>query len=278
MSPSLRSLIDSGRISNRCLRRNDHCHQEISDRNLELARRILESVEFQAIDSNQDYQYEVDLWMLAGYSFCDSCQRVYPEQVESYHRMLIRCLAEEFRAPMDSVYDSGSTSGSNRTKTEPQRLKERRSCHPNELESLAKQIKQLEHQTDGFKRRISDLKQELEDERKQHQQLKFQHIQMVGYAEAKYAEMIQFGEAKHAEMMQFGEARFAELMQKIAGLETQNLLLQQQMQNQHTIDQQDMAKMIGTIKELNAELVQCYGQQYHIWLTPTSQHVVGHCA
>lgn len=211
-----------------------------------------------------DYNYEVDLWMLARYSFCNSCERAYPEQVESYHQKLMRCFAEEVEASADSEYESESDSSeSDRTETEPQRQNERRSCHPNELESLAKQIKQLERQTDGFQRKISDLKQELENERTQHEQLKHQYAQMINFAEAKYAEMIQTG-----------EAQFAGLMQKIAGLESRNSWLQEQMQNQHAINQLDIAKMIGTIKELNAGLVECYGEHYRVRLTPTSQHVV----
>lgn len=263
MSSTLRILISQGKISSICLRRHDHCHEQISDRNYELARRILESVEFQQIQSNQNYNYEVDLLMLAKYSFCNFCERAYPKQVESYHQVLMRCLAEEMEAQADPGSESGYNSGSDGPETEQQRCKERRSCHPNELESLAKQIKTLERQTDGLQRKISDLKQELEDERKQHEELKHNNAQMIDFAEAKYAEMFQIG-----------ETQFAGLMQKIAGLESQNLWLQQQMQNQHTIDHLDIAKMVGTIKELNASLVQCYGERYRLWLTPTSQHVV----
>lgn len=267
MSPTLKNLIKTGKISDRCLRRKDYCHQKISDRDYEVARKILESVEFKTIRGDQDYNYDVDLWTLAGCSFCNLCEKAYPEQVKDYHQKLMKCLAEEEEALSDSDYESGYESGygsgSDHTKTEPQRRKERRSCHPNELGKLAKQIKKLERQTDGFQRKISYLKQELEDERLQHEQLKHQHAQMINFAEAKYAEM-----------MQIGEAQFAGLMQKIAGLESQNSWLQEQMQNQHAIDQLDIAKMIGTIKELNAGLVQCYGECYRIRLTPTSQHVV----
>ncbi|KAG9565470.1 hypothetical protein KCU71_g5296, partial [Aureobasidium melanogenum] len=269
MSPSLRNLIKTGKIGDSCLRRKDYCHQKISDRDYEVAGQILGSAEFQTIRGDGDYNYEVALWTLARCSFCNLCQKAYPKQVKDYHRKLMDCLdlAKELEASADSDYESGYesgyVSGSDDTKTEPQRRKERRSCHPNKLEKLAKQIKTLERQTDGFKKEISDLKQELEDERKQHQELKHKH-----------AQMIEFGEAKYAAMIAQAEAKFAELMQKIAGLESQNLWIQEKMQNQHMIDQHDMAKMIGTIKELNAGLAQCYGEQYKIWLTPTSRHVV----
>ncbi|KAG9658543.1 hypothetical protein KCU95_g9013, partial [Aureobasidium melanogenum] len=257
MSPSLRNLIKTGKISGSCLRRKDHCHQKISDR------------DYETIRGDKDYNYEVDLWTLARCSFCDLCQKAYPEQVKDYRQKLMNCLelAKELEASADSDYESGYESGygsgSAHTKTEPQKRKERRSCHPNELEKLAKQIKTLKRQTDGFKKEISDLKQELEDERKQRQELKHKH-----------AQMIELGEANYAAMIAQAEAKFAELMQKIAGLESQNLWIQEMMQNQHMSDQHDMAKMIGTIKELNAGLAQCYGEQYKIWLTPTSRHVV----
>lgn len=267
MSPSLRNLIKTGKINDRCLRRKNYCHQKISDRNYEVAGKILGSAEFQDICDEQDYNYEVDLWTLASCSFCNLCQKAYPEQVKDYHQKLMACLDKELQASDDSnyesEYESGYGSGSDHTKTEPQRHKERRSCHPNQLEKLAKQIKTLERQTDGFKKEISDLKQELEDERKQHQESKHKH-----------AQMIELGEANYAAMIAQAEAKFAELMQKIAGLESQNLWIQEQMRNQQTIDHQDMAKMIGTIKELNAGLAQCHGEQYKIWLTPTSRHVV----
>lgn len=263
MSPTLKDLIRASKIGDKCHRRRDRCHQKISDRDYEVARKTLGSAKFQNIHGDKDYNYEVDLWTFARCSFCNLCQRAYPEQVKEYYQKLKNCLVEELEASTDSDYESEYESGSDHAKTESQRRKDRRSCHPNELEKLAKQMKTLERQTNVFKRGISDLKQALEDERKQHQELKDIHAQMVEHAEAKYAEMIQIG-----------EARFAELMQKIAGLESQNLLLQQQMQNQHTIDQHDMAKMIGTIKELNAGLTQCYGERYKIWLTPTSLQVV----
>lgn len=234
-----------------------------------MAGKILGSTEFQDIYADQDYKYEVDLWTLARCSFCNLCQKAYPEQIKDYHQKLMACLDKELQASdnsdYESEYESGYGSGSvpDRAKTEPQRRKERRSCHPIQLEKLAKQIKTLERHTDGFKKEITNLKQELQDERKQHQELK--HI---------YAQMMEFEEAKYAAVIAEAEAKFAELMQKIAGLESQNSWIQEQMRDQQTIDHRDMAKMIGTIKELNAGLAQCYGEQYKIWLTPTSRHVV----
>ncbi|KAH0336199.1 hypothetical protein KCU81_g8639, partial [Aureobasidium melanogenum] len=267
MSPSLRSLIRTGKISDLCLRRKEYCHHKISDRDYEVAGKILGSVEFQDIRDDQDYNYEVDLWTLARCSFCSPCQKAYPKRIKDYHKKLRDHLAKELEACSESDcksgYESGYGSGFDHIKTEPQRRKERRSCHPNQLEKLAKQIKSLERQTDGFKREISDLKQELKDERNQHQDLKHQH-----------AQMIEFGEAKYAAMIAEAETKFAELMRKIAGSESQNLWIQEQMRDQQTIDHQDMAKMIGTIKEMNAGLAQCYGEQYKVWLTPTSRHVV----
>ncbi|KAG9961587.1 hypothetical protein KCU61_g5417, partial [Aureobasidium melanogenum] len=269
MSLSLRNLIRTGKISDSCFRQKDYCHQKISDRDYEIAGKILGSAEFQTIRGDRDSTYEVALWTLARCSFCNLCQKAYPEQVKGYHQKLMDRLnfANELEASADSDcesgYESGYGSGLDHTKTEPQRRKERRSCHPNALEKLAKQIKTLERQTDGFKKEISDLKQELEDERKQHQELKH-----------KQAQMIELGETNYAAMIAQAEAKFAELTQKIAGLESQNLWIQEKMQNQHMIDQHDMARMIGTIKELDAGLAQCYGEQYKIRLTPTSRHVV----
>ncbi|KAK6003882.1 hypothetical protein QM012_008732 [Aureobasidium pullulans] len=135
-------------------------------------------------------------------------------------------MSPSLRTLIISGYESQYESGSDRTKKDSQRRKARLSCHPNELENFAKQIRKLEHETDGFKKEISDLKQELEDERTQHQELKHKHAQMT-----------EFGEAKYAAMVAQAEAKFAELMQTIAGLESQNSWIQEQMQNKHLIDQ-----------------------------------------
>lgn len=62
-------------------------------------------------------------------------------------------------------------------------------------------------------------------------------------------------------------------MHKITGLEAQNLSLQQQLQSERTINHTDIAMMVGTIKELNAGLDQCF-VDYKRHLTPTSRHVI----
>jgi DNA repair exonuclease SbcCD ATPase subunit len=171
---------------------------------------------------------------------------------------------------------------------------------------LAKQMKQLERESDGFKKRISMLKQELQTERSQreqlerkHQKLQHLHTEMIDVGTKQYAAAIAEGTTIIAELNQRNadllaegtsriaqlnkqnadltaeaNAKFAELMQKIAGLESQNLWIQEQMQIQQTMDKTDIAKMASTIKELNAGLSYCHGQRYKIWLTPTSRHVV----
>lgn len=67
-------------------------------------------------------------------------------------------------------------------------------------------------------------------------------------------------EKRNADLIAEGTSKIAELMQKITELELQNSWLQQQLQNKQTIDHTDIAKMVGTIKELNAGLTQCYGE------------------
>ncbi|CAD0112524.1 unnamed protein product [Aureobasidium uvarum] len=311
MSPTLRDLITSGKIGGRCLRQIDHCYQKIDDRDFEVARKILGSAVFQSIHGDQDHDYDVDLSTLARCSFCSSCQRTRLQQVKDYHQELIKCFNDELTASAESRRDSGYDSASERDpehisaesqQTESQKRKERRTCHPNQLEEYAKKIKDMERETDGFQREITDLKQELENGRKHYQQLEHQHAQMVDYANTEYGkaiaegnaksaeleeerrqheqlkhqhtQTIKHGEAKYAEMFNEAQAKFAELMQKITGLESRNLWIQEQMHNQHTIDQNDLMKMAATIKELNAGLMYCRGEQYKLWLTPTSQHVV----
>jgi chromosome segregation ATPase len=96
-----------------------------------------------------------------------------------------------------------------------------RTCTLNELEELAKQIKQMESDTDGFKKRISVVKQELQTERSEREQLQHRHVKMIKFAETKYAEMIfegttEIAKLKHenAELLAEGTRRIAELNQQ----------------------------------------------------------------
>jgi chromosome segregation ATPase len=301
----LRNLINAGEIGAYCLR----CHERLEDRDCAAGRRVLGELKAQDSHKDPDYQYQLALYTLANCSFCRSCAMAFPQKIKDYRLELMKCLADESGAAKEAT----PVSESGETKTESQRRKDRRTCPPAELLELAKQIKQLERESDGFKKRISVLKQELQTERSQreqlqrkHDKLQHTHTQMLEVGTKKYNEMIAEGTTRIAELNQqnaelnqrdadlFAEgttriaelnkqnadltaeanAKFAELMQKIAGLESQNSWIREQMQAQDTIDKRDIAKMVGTIKELNAGLTQCRGERYKIWLTPTSRHVV----
>jgi chromosome segregation ATPase len=305
MPSRLRNLINDGEISAYCLR----CHERLEHRDFAAGRRVLGELKAQDFHNNPDFQYQLALYTLANCSFCRSCAMAFPQKIKDYRLELMKCLADESGAAKEAT----PVSESGETKTESQRRKDRRTCPPAELLELAKQIKQLERESDGFKKRISVLKQELQTERSQreqlqrkHDKLQHTHTQMLEVGTKKYNEMIAEGTTRIAELNQqnaelnqrdadlFAEgttriaelnkqnadltaeanAKFAELMQKIAGLESQNSWIREQMQAQDTIDKRDIAKMVGTIKELNAGLTQCRGERYKIWLTPTSRHVV----
>lgn len=347
MSPLLGDLINIGDISDKCLR----CDQQLENGDCLVACQLLITLPYQQIDGHKGHDYQANLWKLAEYSFCRSCATKFPEKVKSYYLELADCPlddldpAKEAGAGHDTI--SGSThgsspsctpshtpssttdfeagsAGSEKSRRESRKRKERRTCGPTELKELAQQIKQMERDTNGFKKRISVLKQELQTERNQrellqhrHKQLQRQHDQMVDIAATKYAEMIadrtariaklELREAeliadgtariadlehrnayliadgtsriaaldkRNADLIVEGTARIAELMQKITELESRNTYLQQQLQDQHTIDHTDIAMMVGTIKELNAGLTQCYGEHYKMQLTATSRHVV----
>jgi chromosome segregation ATPase len=298
MPSRLRNLINDGEISAYCLR----CHERLEHRDFAAGRRVLGELKAQDFHNNPDFQYQLALYTLANCSFCRSCAMAFPQKIKDYRLELMKCLADESGAAKEAT----PVSESGETKTETQKRKDRRTCPPAELLELAKQIKQLERESDGLKKRISVLKQELQTERSQreqlqrkHDKLQHTHTQMLEVGTKKYNEMIAEGTTRIAELNQrnadmFAEgttriaelnkqnadltaeanAKFTELMQKIAGLESQNSWIREQMRTQDTIDKKDIAKMVGTIKELNAGLVQCRGERYKIWLTPTSRHVV----
>jgi chromosome segregation ATPase len=305
MPSTLRQLIDAGGVSGDCLR----CRAKLEDRDCTAGRRVLGDLKAQDVHKNPNYQYQIAVWALAKCSFCRSCAKNFLQEVKDYFQELRKCLAKEFGVANEAT----PVSGSGEIKTELQKRKDRRTCPPAELEELAKQMKQLERESDGFKKRISVLKQELQTERSQreklqckHQKLQHLHTEMIDIGTKQYAKAIAEGTTIIAELTQqnakltqrnadlFAEgttriadlnkqntdltaeanAKFVELMQKIAGLESQNLWIQEQMQNQQTMDKTDIAKMASTIKELNAGLRYCHGERYKIWLTPTSQIVV----
>lgn len=181
--PSLfEKLIKAGEISDKCLR----CHQQLKSCDLFAACEILTALEYQQI---HDLDYQDNLQKLAEHSFCHSCATKHPKKVKSYRLELANCPTDDFDAATVTAAGHGSTpspssgstpsstasstpgstsgskSGSDKsqeTRTESQKRKARRTCAAKDLEELARKVKQMEHDTDGFKKRISVLKQELQ--------------------------------------------------------------------------------------------------------------------
>ncbi|CAD0094129.1 unnamed protein product [Aureobasidium vineae] len=296
MPPTLRDLINSGKIGDRCLLRIDHCYQKANDRDFEVARNILGSAEFRDIHGDQDDDYDIDLRTLARCKYAKKIKemeretdgfqseitdlkqeledgRKHYQQLEHQHAQMVDYANTEYGKAIAEGHAKSAELKDERRRHECLKLQ-----HAQMNEYASKKNAYLQQEIKDEKERHEQLKHhhraeindrqteyakviaqgnaksaELEEERRQHEQLKHQHMQTIEYGEAKYAEM--FHEA---------EAKFAELMQKITGLESQNLWLQGQMQNQRSLDYRDMAMMAATIKELNAGIQYCRGQQCQI--------------